>query len=82
MRAVVVDDQMQVQIVGRLLVDTLEKAYEFLMSVARHAVAGHLAVENAQSEGSTIAGATLMEENHTTDRWLMDEQVLPDDFNA
>lgn len=55
-RAAVVDNQMQAQLAGRLFVDTLEKADEFLMPVARHAVADHCAVEHAQS-GKPRGGA-------------------------
>jgi len=41
-RAIVVDDQVQVQIEWRLDVDELEKPNKFLMPVARHAVAAEL----------------------------------------
>ena len=37
MRGIVVNDQMEIEIGGRLLVDQSEKAQEFAMSMARHA---------------------------------------------
>ena len=46
---VVVDDQMQFQLGGRLGVDLLEKADELLMAVARHAIADDFAVKAANS---------------------------------
>ena len=46
--AVIVYDQMQVKSGWNLSVYCLEKTNEFLMPMARHAVADHLAVEHAE----------------------------------
>ena len=53
---VVVHNQVQVQFAEGLLIDVLEKAGEFLMSMLRHAVTNHTAVQGAQS-GKQSGGA-------------------------
>jgi len=45
---VVVDDQVQVELGRRFGVDLLQETDEFLMAMARHAIADHGAVEHAQ----------------------------------
>ena len=46
--SIVVDDQMEIQIERRADVDELQEADEFLVPVARHAIADHSAVEHAE----------------------------------
>ena len=45
--AVVVDDEMEIQVERRLDVDELKEPDEFLMAVSRHTIADHLAIEHA-----------------------------------
>jgi len=53
---VVVDDQVQVQFAGRLRIDALQEAGEFLMPVLRHAIPDDRTIERAQS-GEQSGGA-------------------------
>ncbi len=46
--SVIVDDQMQVQLIGSLAVDPLQKPNELLVAMPRHTIADHAAVQQAQ----------------------------------
>src|SRR5438093_6920663 len=48
-RAVVVDDDVQVYACRCFLIDFFEKANEFLMTMSRHTVANHFPIQNIQS---------------------------------
>ena len=58
MGSIIVDDQVQSQIGRHFGVDAFQKPNKFLMSVTRHAIADHSAIEHAKSSkecGGTIA---------------------------
>ena len=48
MGRVIVEDEMEIQALGCLAIDDAEKAKEFLMSVARQALADHFAIQGVQ----------------------------------
>jgi hypothetical protein len=56
---VIVHDKMQIEIRRCLGVDLVEKTNEFLVSMARHAVADHFAIEHAQ-RGEQCGGAVAL----------------------
>src|SRR5579862_7581335 len=59
---VVVHDQVQVPVVGRLLVEALEEADKFLMPVLWHAVTDHRAIERTQRReqgGGAVASVVM-----------------------
>ena len=58
MRGIVVDDEVEVELLGGLLVDQFEKAEELLMAMARHARPDNLAVqhvERCEQRGGAVA---------------------------
>ena len=48
-RAIVVDDKMQIQIRRSFDIDELQESNEFLMSMTGHTIANNLAIEHAES---------------------------------
>jgi hypothetical protein len=48
MRGIIVNDEMEIETGGRLLVDQSEKAQELAMSMARHAGPDNLAIQHVQ----------------------------------
>ena len=60
MSAVIVHDQMQVQPRRGVRIDALEETDKFLMSMARHAIADHFAVEHAQRGKQGGSSVTLV----------------------
>lgn len=49
MSSVVIHDDVQIQIGGRLLIHTLQELQEFLMAMARHTVGDNGSLENIES---------------------------------
>ena len=72
--AVIVDDEMEI-VTGRSIdINFIEEPDKFLMPVARHAIADHLAVEHAQGREQGGGAVTLIIVSHRSAAALLERQ--------
>src|SRR5438034_8519370 len=71
---VIVHDKMQIEIGWRLGVDLVEETNEFLVSMTRHAVADHFAIEHAQRGEQCGRAVALVVVRHCPATPLVDRQ--------
>jgi len=71
---VIVHDKMQIEIGRRLGVDLVEETNEFLVSMTRHAVADHFAIEHAQRGEQCGRAVALVVVRHCPATPLVDRQ--------
>ena len=74
MGRVVVDDQMQGELGGSLIVDLLEKTQELAMAMTRHAGPDHLAVEHVESREQGRRAVALVVVRHGAGAPLLQRQ--------
>ena len=71
---VIVHDKMQIEMGRRLGVDLVEETNEFLVSMTRHAVADHFAIEHAQRGEQCSRAVALVVVRHCPAAPLLDRQ--------
>jgi len=71
---VIVHDKMQIEMGRRLGVDLVEETNEFLVSMTRHAVADHFAIEHAQRGEQCGRAVALVVVRHGPAAPLLDRQ--------